>query len=293
LKGFQAIGCQIVEKDGFLFAEGSNLHGAEISLNGDRGTTTTGTMNVVMAALGARGETVIYSAAIEPEVVDLCDFLVKMGAKIEGVGTPLLKIHGGNPLHGCEHTIIGDRMEAGTFVCAGLATESDIRVLGLEHGLLDPLLGKLEAIGANVVQNPGGEICVKSGTKLAGTDVVTGPYPGFPTDLQAQFCVLLTQSSSQSTITENIYPERFFYALELKKMGALLDVIGPCAHVAGNTSLVGGDLQATDLRASAALYLAGLCAKGETIVRDIYHLDRGYEDFEGKLASLGAQIRRI
>jgi UDP-N-acetylglucosamine 1-carboxyvinyltransferase len=293
LKGFRALGCFIAEKDDLMMIDGSNVHGAQIYLRGARGSTMTGTMNVIMAALRAHGETIIEGAAVEPEVVDFCNYLVAMGARIYGIGTSVLKIFGGIPLHGCEYTIIGDRIEAGTFVCAGLMTGGNVNIFGLECHLLDPFLEKLMEIGAVVFQDAVGTIRVRSNGQLSGTDIDTGPHPGFPTDLQAQFCSLLTQSTRRSCITENIYPDRFLYTRELGKMGASISVELQHANVDGNSELIGTHVVATDLRASAALYLAGLRARGDTFVHDIHHLIRGYENFDEKLCSLGARIEQI
>ncbi|MDR1890882.1 MAG: UDP-N-acetylglucosamine 1-carboxyvinyltransferase [Puniceicoccales bacterium] len=293
IKGFKALGCEISEKDGTWMLDGKNLHGTTVCLSGPHGSTVTGTVNVVMAAIKAPGRTIIESAAIEPEVIDLCRYLISMGAKIDGIGTSTLTIHGGEPLHGCEYTIIGDRMEAGTFVCAGLITGGNIEISGLEFGLLDSFLHSLRKTGANVFQNTDGTIHVQSEKPLVAIDVVTGPHPGFPTDLQAQLCVLLTQSNGNSTIRESIYPNRFMYVAELNKMGANIDHTGECAHIKGSIPLKGAHLWATDLRAGAALYLAGLCAKGDTFIHDIFHIDRGYEALESKLQMLGAKIERI
>ncbi|MDR2432349.1 MAG: UDP-N-acetylglucosamine 1-carboxyvinyltransferase [Puniceicoccales bacterium] len=293
IKGFKALGYKISEEDDIWTLDGKDLHGTTVCLSGPRGSTMTGTTNVVMAAIMIPGQTIIEDAAIEPEVVDFCRYLTHMGAKIKGIGTSVLTIHGGVPLHGCEYAIIGDRMEAGTFVCAGLITGGNIRISGLEFGLLDSFLHPLKKTGANVFQNVDGTIHVQSGDPLGSIDVETGPHPGFPTDLQAQLCTLLTQSGGNSTIRENIYPNRFMYVTELKKMGATIDHVGPCARIKGSCSLKGAHLQATDLRAGAALYLAGLCAKGDTFVHDIFHLDRGYEALEDKLCLLGAKIKRM
>ncbi|MDR2779247.1 MAG: UDP-N-acetylglucosamine 1-carboxyvinyltransferase [Puniceicoccales bacterium] len=293
IKGFKALGYEISEKDGVWILDEKHLHGATICLCGPRGSTMTGTINVIMAAIGIRGQTIIESAAVEPEVVNFCQYLTNMGAKIDGIGTSTLTIYGGNFLHGCEYTIIGDRMEAGTFVCAGLITGGNIRISGLELGLLDSFLCHLKRTGANVFQSVDGTIYVQSDKPLAAIDVITGPHPGFPTDLQAQLCTLLTQSNGNSVITENIYPNRFMYVAELKKMGANIKHRGPCVHVKGPCPLKGAHLIATDLRAGAALYLAGLCATGDTFVHDVFHLDRGYEALESKLQMLGAKIERI
>ncbi|MDR1401845.1 MAG: UDP-N-acetylglucosamine 1-carboxyvinyltransferase [Puniceicoccales bacterium] len=293
IKGFRALGCIIEEKDDILKLDGSNLRGTTVCLRGARGSTMTGTVNVIMVALRADGETTIESAAIEPEVTDFCRYLTQMGAKIDGIGTSTLKIVGKVPLHGCEYAIIKDRLEAGTFICAGLITGGSMDLHGLQCGFLDVFFDKLREMGADVSQSLDGTIRVRSSGQLAGTMVNTQPYPGFPTDLQAQICALLTQSRNDSVITEEIYPGRFLYTSELQKMGAKIDVASPCAHVHGNSKLSGARVEATDLRASAALYLAGLCAQGETFVGGVHHLDRGYENFEAKLCSLGAQIERM
>jgi UDP-N-acetylglucosamine 1-carboxyvinyltransferase len=293
VKGFRLLGCNVIEKDGFLSIDGEGIHGAKMFLSGERGSTVTGTINVIMAALRANDKTIIEGAAIEPEVTDFCRYLAKMGAKISGIGTANLEITGGTPLHGCEYTIMGDRIEAGTFVCAGLITGGNIKIFGIEHGFLNAFLEKLRSVGADVSQDASGMIHVRSVQSISATEIVTGPYPGFPTDLQAQLCSLLTQSDGKSTITDVIYPDRFMYVPELKKMGANIDVVSPSARINGNADLSGAHLTATDLRASAALYLAGLRASGKTVIHDVFHLDRGYENFEGKLAELGADIERI
>jgi UDP-N-acetylglucosamine 1-carboxyvinyltransferase len=293
IKGFKALGYEISEKNGIWTLNGKDLCGTTVCLSGPRGSTMTGTTNVIMAAVTIAGQTTIEDAAIEPEVVDFCQYLNHMGAKIEGIGTSTLTIHGGKSLHGCKYTIIGDRMEAGTFVCAGLITGGNIRISGLELGLLDSFLHPLRKTGANVFQDVDGIIHVQSDKPLEAIDVETGPHPGFPTDLQAQLCALLTQSDGSSIIKENIYPNRFMYVSELKKMGGTISHEGPCAYIKGPCSLKGTHLQATDLRAGAALYLAGLCATGDTFVHDTSHVNRGYETLENKLRLLGAKIERI
>jgi UDP-N-acetylglucosamine 1-carboxyvinyltransferase len=293
IKGFRALGCRTVRRRDFFVMDGSRLHAEKITLSGERGSTVTGTINVIMAAIKAPGESVIEGAAVEPEVSDFCGYLSAMGAKISGVGTSTLKVTGGIALHGCEYTVIGDRIEAGTFVCAGLITGGDVRIFGLERGLLDPFLVGLRRIGARVSQDDDGKITVQSGGQLSYADIVTGPHPGFPTDLQAQFCALQTQSCGESTIVEGVYPSRFMYAAELGKMGAAIRVENASARVSGPCALRGACLRATDLRSSAALYLAGLCASGETFVYDAHHIDRGYENLEMKLRAIGANIRRV
>jgi UDP-N-acetylglucosamine 1-carboxyvinyltransferase len=293
IKGFDALGYEVRQVGNFFIIGDTKTHCAQVCLQGKYGTTVTGTINVLMASLRVKGETTIECAAVEPEVVDFCQYLVAMGAKIDGIGTSTLKICGGLPLHGCEYTLMGDRIEAGTFVCAGLATGGNIKITGISPGILDTFLGKLQNIGANVSQDFDGAIYVESGTQLSAIDITTGPHPGFPTDLQAQFCILTTQSHGISTITETVYPDRFLYVSELNKMGAAITVFDTYAQVQGPTVLQGSRINATDLRASAALCLAGLCADGETFICDVCHLNRGYENFVDKLQSLGANMVRL
>lgn len=295
IKGFNKLGCDVKIIDGNLFVDGRNMHGAHIFLGGRNGSTVTGTANVLMAALGARGTTVIEYAAYEPEIVDLCHFLQNMGAVIGGVGTSTLVIEGGHELHGCDYRIIGDRMEAGTFICAGLLTHGKIKISGNTPNINNVVYDKLSDIGAEVYEDPDGTIFVDgTNQELRSSEIVTMPYPGFPTDLQAQFCTLFTQIEGISIVTERVYPGRFMHIPELNRMGAGIMMEGEHAIIHGSNpgQLVGAQLMASDLRASAALYLAGLCARGETIVNRIYHLDRGYESFEKKLHALGADIVR-
>lgn len=296
IKGFEKLGCKVTMRNGNFIIDGRKMRGAHIFLGGRYGSTVTGTANVLMAALGAQGTTTIECAAYEPEVVDLCRFLQKQGANIQGIGTSTLTIEGGKKLHGCRHRVIGDRIEAGTFICAGLITKGQLKIYGNTSNISSAVYDKLDDIGADVYEEKDGTICVNgTNCELRPTDIVTLPYPGFPTDLQAQFCTLLTQIDGISIVSERIYPSRFMHVQELNRMGAGIIMEESHAIVYGSSTkkLVGAQLMASDLRASAALYLAGLCASGETIVNRIYHLDRGYEKFEEKLRSLGADIERI
>jgi UDP-N-acetylglucosamine 1-carboxyvinyltransferase len=293
IKGFRALGCKIFRYRDFFAIDGSQLRAGNVTLRGEHGSTVTGTINIIMAAAAACGETIIDGAAIEPEVVDFCGYLSAMGAKIDGIGTATLKVTGGIPLHGCEYAVIGDRIEAGTFICAALMTNGDVEIFGLECGLLDPFMEKLRQIGAAVAQDTSGRITARANGQLNYGHIATGPHPGSPTDLQAQFCALQTQACGESTIVESVYPSRFLYASELAKMGASISIADASARVSGPCALRGACLRATDLRASAALYLAGMCAAGETVIHGVHHLDRGYEDFELKLRGIGADVRRI
>ncbi len=295
IKGFQLLGCQVDVKNGNLLIDGQNMHSARIFLGGRYGSTVTGTANILMAALRVKGTTIIDCAAFEPEVVDLCHFLQKLGANINGVGTSTLIVEGGKELHGCRYRIIGDRMEAGTFICAALMTHGKILIKGNVPNVSGVVYDKLNDIGAKISEDVDGTITVDgTNSALNAVEIATMPYPGFPTDLQAQFCALLTQSDGISIITEKVYPNRFMHVAELNRMGARIIVEGEHAIIHGSSSkkLIGAQLMASDLRASAALYLAGLCAEGETIVNRVYHLDRGYDNFEAKLRSLGADVLR-
>ena len=294
LKGFTALGYSCVQSTtGELSIDGSAIHPATINLLGEHGTTMTGTMNVIMAALRAHGETVIIThASIEPEVVDFCNFLVSMGANIEGIGTPTVTVHGTHDFHGSEYTIIGDRIEAGTFACAALITRGDITIYGIDPDIFDQFANVLKKLNAQVSINEDRSLRIKYSEHLRNLSITTASYPGFATDLQAQLGALLTQISGKSVIKETIYPDRFFYARELNKMGADIKMGIGNVVIDGPKQLLGATVDATDLRASAALYLAGLCAKGKTTVTHVFHIDRGYEQFERKLSELGAEIIR-
>jgi len=289
--GLERLGAKINQTHGYIEAEAPDgLKGAEVHF--DR-ITVTGTEDLVMAAVLARGETVIDNAAREPEVVDLCALLSKMGAKIEGAGTSIIRVHGAAKLHGARHMIIPDRIEAGTFLIAGAITRGDVTVTGCEPEHLRALISQLEQAGASVTQPSAGALRVRVLAKLKTVDVTTEEHPGFATDLQAQFMALMTQAEGISIITETIFENRFMHAQELDRMGANIRIDGRRALVAGPIQLSGAQVIASDLRASASLVLAGLAASGETTVDRVYHIDRGYEAIETKLAGAGARIRRV
>jgi UDP-N-acetylglucosamine 1-carboxyvinyltransferase len=254
--------------------------------------TVTGTEDLMMAASLAEGETVMENCAREPEVADLAELLNKMGAKIEGAGSPRIKINGVNRLRGARHRIIPDRIEAGTFIIAGALTGGDLIVSGCEPKHLETLLQKLREVGATI-REAADSVRVIGNTGFKAADLVTEEYPGFATDLQAQYMTLATQAEGTSTITENIFENRFMHAQELVRMGANIRVEGRCAVVRGKTPLSAAATLASDLRASASLVLAALVADGETIIDRVYHIDRGYERIEEKLRAVGAQIKRI
>jgi UDP-N-acetylglucosamine 1-carboxyvinyltransferase len=292
IQGLQALGADAELMGGDVVLKAKRLTGAELFLGGPFGSTVTGTANVMCAAVLAEGRTVIESAACEPEVTDLANFLNACGAQITGQGSPRIVIDGVRQLHGCDYTIIPDRIEAGTFIMAGAITNGEVRLRNcrLEHLLA--VVDRLRHIGVNV-EREGDEIVVSSARRLEPTDVTSQPYPGFPTDLQAQIMALLSLADGNSIITEKIYPDRFMHVAELNRLGARLRKEGPTVIVEGVKRLIGAPVMASDLRASAALVMAGLVAKGETRVNRVYHIDRGYERIERKLIQLGADIERI
>ena len=291
LKGLKALGARIKVEKGYIIAEGKNLKGTHIYLGGHFGSSVLATDNIMMAATLAKGVTIIENAACEPEVADLASFLVKMGARIKGYGTPRIIIEGVKRLRGAEHSVIPDRIETGTYMLAAAITKGDITLKNarLEH--LIALADKMADAGIPVKKVPNG-IRVKYARRLKPADVTTLPYPGFATDMQAQFMSLMTVTEGISVITEKIYPERFIHISELNRMGANIILEGPCAIIKGVRNLSGAPVMASDLRASAALVLAGLVAKGKTEIHRIYHLDRGYENLEEKLIKLGARVWR-
>ena len=295
LKGLEKLHCDVKTKGGYVFVDADRLKGGELFLGGRQGSTVTGTENILMAAVLAPGTTVIDSAACEPEIEDLCRMLVKMGAQIEGIGSHRLVIHGVEKLHGVTHSIIPDRIEAGTYLLAGIMTHGDLTVRGARAKDLAAFIDKLEEAGQSVYAEDENTLRVRAGgTQLRPVDVITLPHPGFPTDLQAQMCALMAQTPGLSIITERVYPNRFMHVPELQRMGADIAIEGPSAIIKGGRRLSGAPVMASDLRASAALILAGLAAEtGETWVQRIYHLDRGYEKMDEKLRALGAQIERL
>jgi len=291
LKGLRALGADIDVRHGYVEASSGRLQGREVYLGGSFGSTVLGTCNVMMAAALAEGSTVIECAACEPEVEDLGAFLRAMGARIRGAGTPRIFIEGVRKLRGARHDVIPDRIEAGTYLIGGAITEGDVTVEGVvPHHLAGPL-DKLHEIGAEIDRTCD-TIRVRMQGRPRPVDITTLPHPGFPTDLQAQFLALLNLTDGISIITEKVYPDRFMHVAELNRMGARIRKEGPIAVVHGVPELSGAEVMASDLRASAGLILAGLRATGSTVVNRIYHLDRGYERIDEKLATLGAVVRR-
>jgi UDP-N-acetylglucosamine 1-carboxyvinyltransferase len=291
LKGLKALGARIDIQGGYIVAQTKWLRGANIYLGGVCGSSVLATDNVMMAAVLAKGKTVIESAACEPEVIDLANFLNKMGAKIRGQGTPCIEIEGVRHLHGSDYQVIPDRIEAGTLILACAITKGDCLIKEAFREHLSALLDKLEEAGITAEDADGG-LRIKPRKALKPVNITTLPYPGFPTDMQAQIMTLMSVTPGISIITEKIYPDRFMHVAELNRMGANIMREGPHAIVAGRKYLSGAPVMASDLRASAALALAGLVAKGRTEISRIYHLDRGYENLELKLENLGARIWR-
>jgi UDP-N-acetylglucosamine 1-carboxyvinyltransferase len=292
LKGLQALGTKIVVEGGYVRATAPRLTGADLFLGGRAGPTVLGTANILMAAVLAEGVTIIESAACEPEVVDLCKFLTAMGAKILGAGSPTLTITGVKELHGAEHDVIPDRIEAATFAIAAAATNGEITILGARTDHMNAVLDKLREAGVKT-ERRGAALVVRRGSRLKPIDVTTLPYAGFPTDVQAQMMALMILTPGISIITERIFESRFTHASELARLGADISIEGPSAIVKGGKPLSGAEVMASDLRASAALVIAGMVAKGSTQVNRIYHLDRGYEKIDDKLRRLGARIERV
>ena len=291
LRGLRALGAEIELDGGDIVAVARKLVGASIFLGGPFGSTVLGTANVMSAATLAEGRTVIECAACEPEIVDLAEFLNAMGAHVTGAGSPRVVIEGVGALRGCEHTIIPDRIEAGTFMIAAAMTNGDVTLTNVRLDHMMAVIDKLREIGVTV-ESDNGDAAVASARRLEPTDATTQPYPGFPTDLQAQLVALLCLADGNSAVTEKIFPDRFMHVPELLRMGANIRKEGPTAIVTGVRRLVGAPVMASDLRASAALVLAGLIAKGTTTVRRVYHIDRGYDHIEAKLRVLGANIVR-
>ncbi len=289
IKGLQALGAEVVIDHGYVVAKAKRLKGAHIVTDM---VTVTGTENLLMAATLADGVTVIENAAREPEVVDLANCLTAMGAKIRGAGTPVIEVEGVSQLHGAHHFVLPDRIESGSFLVAALMTRGDVTVTHAAPHTLDIVLDKLREAGATV-QTGEDWIRVFIDKRPKAVSVRTVPHPGFPTDMQAQFMAMDTIAEGTGRITETIFENRFMHVPELQRLGANITVDGHTAVVTGVQELSGANVMATDLRASASLVIAGLVAKGETIVDRIYHLDRGYDHMEVKLAGLGAQIERI
>jgi UDP-N-acetylglucosamine 1-carboxyvinyltransferase len=289
IKGLERLGATITQDHGYVEASAKRLRGAEIIFDK---ITVTGTEDLLMAAALADGETVMQNCAREPEVTDLADLLNKMGARIEGAGTSTIKVKGVETLHGARHRIIPDRVEAATFIIAAALTGGDLNVSGCDPDHLGALLQKLKEVGVKTAHTKE-SVRVMGDNPLKAADVATEEYPGFPTDVQAQYMALATQADGTSIITENIFENRFMHAQELVRMGANIKIEGSRAVVQGKSQLSGAAVLASDLRASASLVLAALVADGETIIDRVYHIDRGYENIEEKLRAVGAQIRRI
>ena len=292
LKGLSALGADIRVERGYVVAEARRLTGAAIYLGGPFGSTVTGTCNVMVAAALAKGRTTIEAAACEPEVMDLGNFLNACGAKISGLGTPCLEIDGVDQLCGTSHSVIPDRIEAATLMLAAAITRGNILMTHCNPRHLTVVIETLRTAGASVTCD-GTTMAVAAQGPPQACDCTALPYPGVPTDVQAQFMALLTLADGMSVITDKVFPDRFMHAAELVRLGAQIRREGPTAIIQGVPSLSGASVMASDLRASAALVLAGLAAQGETIVRRIYHLDRGYERLEEKLSRLGASVRRL
>lgn len=289
IKGLEQMGAQITIEHGFIKAVSSRLKGARIVMDM---VTVTGTENLLMAAVLASGETVLENCACEPEVTDLADCLVKMGAQIEGIGTSKLIIHGVDKLHAASHAIVADRIEAGTYAVAAAMTRGDLTLTNTRVDTMGAIIDKLIQAGAKIDQSSDSLRVSMSGRPKA-VDIITSPYPAFPTDMQAQFMALNSLATGVSTLTETIFENRYMHVPELCRMGADISTDGNIAIIKGVETLTGATVMATDLRASASLVIAGLVAKGETIVERVYHLDRGYEYIEQKLGNVGADITRL
>ena len=294
IKGMRALGAKVEIERGYICVDARKMRGAQVYLGGRFGSTVTGTANIVMAAISIPGTTVIENAACEPEIADLCAMLEKMGAIIEGAGSPTISITGVPRLCGATHSVMPDRIEAGTWITAALASRGKVLIRDAQKKYLGSFLDVLERAECPVkAKSPSSIYVDASDLKLRPIEAITLPYPGLPTDLQAQLCALMTQADGISIITERIYPERFMHVPELARMGANIAREGPSAIISGGTKLSGAPVMASDLRASAALVIAALAASGETLIHRVYHIDRGYEKIDEKLASLGARVERL
>ena len=291
LKALQAMGAEIELAEGYIEARAPNgLQGSHVLFSN---VTVGGTENILMAATLAKGETVIANAAREPEVIDLAHCLIAMGAKIDGIGSDTLKVQGVDKLHGADHAVVVDRIEMGSYAVAAAVTGGDVLLKGGRTDLIEAVVDVLRAAGVDVTQEQDGLRVSRKNGSLKGFDVMTEPYPGFPTDMQAQMMVLASVAEGASMITETIFENRFMHVPELVRMGADINVHGRSAIVRGVEKMSGAEVMATDLRASSSLVLAGLVAEGETVINRVYHLDRGYERLEEKLAACGAEIERV
>lgn len=289
IKGLQAMGADIRVEHGYIHATAKRLKGARICTDM---VTVTGTENLMMAACLADGETIIENAAREPEVVDLANCLISMGARISGAGTDVIRIQGVDKLHGATHRVMPDRIETGTYLCAAAVTGGEVRLTNTSSAYLDAVVDKLMDAGCDILTERDA-IILKAPQRLKAVSIRTAPYPAFPTDMQAQFMAINTVADGAATIRETIFENRFMHAVELIRLGAQIEINGNTAVVQGKPKLEGATVMATDLRASASLVIAALVAQGETLIDRIYHLDRGYERIEEKLAKLGARVRRV
>ncbi|MDN5862732.1 MAG: UDP-N-acetylglucosamine 1-carboxyvinyltransferase, partial [Salinisphaera sp.] len=290
LRGLRAMGASIEVDAGYIRASATRLQGARIAMDT---VTVTGTENLMMAATLARGTTVLENAAREPEVIDLANCLNAMGARVQGAGTPVITIEGVARLQGTRYRVLPDRIETGTYLLAGAVTRGRVRVTNTDPLAVESVTLKLQAAGARVSAGADWVEVDLAGARPRAVSLRTAPYPGFPTDMQAQFCTLNAVANGVGTVTETVFENRFMHVSELQRMGADIQLEGNTAVITGKTALTAAPVMATDLRASASLVLAGLVAEGATDVRRIYHIDRGYECIEEKLAQLGASIRRL
>ncbi|MGI9168055.1 MAG: UDP-N-acetylglucosamine 1-carboxyvinyltransferase [Pyrinomonadaceae bacterium] len=293
LAGFEQLGAEVKLEGGNVVArapKGGRLIGAEIRFEK---VTVTGTENLLMAATLAKGKTLLHNSACEPEVSDLCDLLNRMGARVRGGGTPTIEIEGVDSMGGAEHTIIPDRIETGTFIVAAAITGGELEIKDCRPDHLSGVIKRFSEVGVEIEELNPNTLRVSGRNELSSRDVTTEPYPQFPTDMQAQYMALMTQSRGHSIIAETVFENRFMHASELQRMGARIQLNGRIATVDGPTPLTGAPVQASDLRASASLVLAGLVASGETVIDRVYHIDRGYERIEAKLRAVGADIVRI
>jgi UDP-N-acetylglucosamine 1-carboxyvinyltransferase len=292
LKGFESLGAKVVIENGYVQASAKRLVGSAMFLGGRAGSTVLGTANVMMAATLAEGVTIIESAACEPEIVDLASFLNAMGARVTGAGSPTVTITGVKELHGAEHEVIPDRIEAATYAIAAAATNGEVTLRRARADHMHAVLDKLKDTGVKIDRNGTG-ITVSRNGRLKPVDITTLPYSGFPTDSQAQMMALMIVTPGISIITERIFESRFMHVSELTRLGADIEIEGPSAIIKGGKPLSGAPVMASDLRASAALVIAGLAARGTTQVNRVYHIDRGYEKMDVKLRQLGARVERI
>jgi UDP-N-acetylglucosamine 1-carboxyvinyltransferase len=288
LKGFEALGAKLRLDHGYVDASAARLRGGHVAFDV---STVNGTQNVMMAASLADGETVLENAAREPEVVELAELLLRMGADVRGAGTDRIVVQGVESLRAARHRVSGDRIEAGTLLCAAMVTQGEVLVAGVDPAHLESTLDKLRECGADIETQPT-RVLLRMPERARAVRFVTAPYPGFPTDMQAQLMAVLCSADGSSVVTERVFENRFMHVPELQRMGADIALSGRSAHVTGVPKLAGAPVMATDLRASAGLIVAALAAEGETVVSRVYHIDRGYERIEEKLRSLGADIRR-